>query len=62
VTATTRVTSEWTRENAVSAALCPHCRRRVRVWWYVKPGRTCQVQACSRRCANRYLDTLEVTG
>lgn len=49
----------WTRERRWAIELCPHCKRRVPVYAYHKPGKGTQVLGCSRRCANEYLDGLE---
>ncbi len=55
----TRVDKSWRRERRWNMELCPHCKRRVPVYHYHKPGGTMFVAGCSRRCANRYLDSLE---
>lgn len=54
-----RVTGMWPRERRWAIELCPHCKRRVPVYAYYKPGTGTQVLGCSRRCANKYLDSLE---
>lgn len=55
----TRVTGMWMRKRRWAIEQCPHCKRRVPVYHYHKPGCGTFVAGCSRRCANKYLDSLE---
>lgn len=54
-----KVTPLWTRERRWAIEQCPHCRRRVPVYHYHSPVTGTIVAGCSRRCANKYLDSLE---